>query len=381
MSEERPEAAPESGGGAPANDAPAAPAPAPAAPAPAPAADRVGRQALVLLAAFVVVCAGLKAAASLVVPLLLAVLLATASWPIVQWLRRLRLPRALAIALALALELLALVAFGVLLMHAAQDFYAKLPGYTKRLRSGLAEATEWLAGKGVEVSGEAVAELGDPGAVMGTLKWLLQSLTDLLGQLFLVVVLVAFMLFEASGLAEKAGRVLGGAGPLARAEETLGEVKKYLGVKTGLCLATGVLVGLWTWLMGLDLPLLWGLLAFVLNYIPSIGSMIAAIPAVLLAFVLGGPGMAFGTAVGYVGINVAIGTIAEPRLMGRAMGISPLVVIGSMLFWGWLLGPVGAVLSAPLTMVLKIVLSNAPDLEWVAVLLGPSAEARRDASP
>jgi predicted PurR-regulated permease PerM len=145
-------------------------------------------------------------------------------------------------------------------------------------------------------------------------------------------------------------------------------------VKTGTSALTGLIVALLCWSCGVDLPVLWGLLAFLLNYIPNIGSVIAAVPPVLLALVQHGPGVAMGVAAGYLAVNFTVGNMLEPRLMGRALGLSPLVVFLSMLVWGWMLGPVGALFSAPLTMILKHWLAHTPDLTWIAVLLGPASD-------
>ena len=122
--------------------------------------------------------------------------------------------------------------------------------------------------------------------------------------------------------------------------------------------------------LGVDYPILMGFLAFMLNYVPNVGSFIAAIPGVLLAFIEFGPGWAAVTAIGYVAINVTVGNVLEPRLMGRGLGLSPLVILISMIFWGWVLGPVGMLLSVPLTMIAKIALESANETRWIALLMG-----------
>ena len=124
--------------------------------------------------------------------------------------------------------------------------------------------------------------------------------------------------------------------------------------------------------------MLWGLLAFLLNYVPNIGSVIAAVPAVLFAAVQLGPGAALWAAAGYLVMNVAVGSILEPRFMGRGLGLSALVVFLSLVFWGWVLGPVGMFLSVPLTMMIKIALDSHPDTHWIAVLLGPEGAAAEE---
>jgi AI-2 transport protein TqsA len=158
------------------------------------------------------------------------------------------------------------------------------------------------------------------------------------------------------------------------------EVQRFLGIKTLTSLATGTLIGVWTWAMGLDFPLLWGLIAFLFNYIPSIGSIIAAVPAIAVALLQFGVSRAILVALGFLAVNITIGNLIEPNVMGRRLGLSPLVVVLSLLFWGWVLGPVGMFLSVPLTVIVKIMLENTDDFRWLAVLLD-SPRGMRPALP
>ena len=121
--------------------------------------------------------------------------------------------------------------------------------------------------------------------------------------------------------------------------------------------------------MKVDYPLLWGLLAFLLNYIPNLGSIIAAVPTVLLTLVQLGWSAALIVFAGYSVVNVVIGSFIEPRFMGKGLGLSTLVVFLSLVFWGWVLGPVGMLLSVPLTMTLKIALESSEENRWLAKLL------------
>ena len=145
---------------------------------------------------------------------------------------------------------------------------------------------------------------------------------------------------------------------------------RYLALKTLFSLATGVVIGIWLAVLGVDFALLWGLLAFLLNFVPNIGSIIAAIPAIFLAFIQLGWGPALLTCLGYIVVNVVFGSILEPKFMGRRLGLSTLVVFLSLVFWGWVLGPVGMVLSVPLTMIVKIAMESNEDTRWIAILLG-----------
>ena len=150
-----------------------------------------------------------------------------------------------------------------------------------------------------------------------------------------------------------------------------------MAIKTLISLFTGAVVAVFVFIMGLDYPLLWGMLAFALNYVPNIGSIIAAVPAVLLAVIQIGLVKAMIIATGYVIINLAMGSVIEPRFMGKSLGLSTMVVFLSLLFWGWILGPVGMLLSVPLTITAKIALDSREESRWIAVLLGPEVITER----
>ena len=201
-----------------------------------------------------------------------------------------------------------------------------------------------------------------------------------LGNTFVVLLVMAFLLAEATVFPFKFRAILG---PQAddglRLTKVIGEVQEYLGIKTAVSLTTGLLIGLVAWLLGLDLPILLGLIGFVLNYIPTVGSILAAVPAVVLSLLqFGTPGHLVAVLAAYVAINTVFGNIIEPSLLGRRLGLSTLVVILSLLFWAWLWGPVGALLAVPLTMVVKIMLENTEDLRWIAILLDKSPPQAAD---
>ena len=252
-------------------------------------------------------------------------------------------------------------------------FTRDIPEYQAQVNAQLHALFLWLGDKGVSVTPGTLSDIVNPGAVIGLAGDLFNSFGGLLANAFLIFLTVVFILFEASGLPEKLERMSGNAErSLDRFRHFTGNLRRYLAIKSLASLGTGAAVALWLWLLGVDYPILWGMLAFLLNYVPNIGSIIAAVPAVLLAAVQLGAGAAGATAVGYVVINVLVGSIIEPRFMGRGLGLSTLVVFLSLVFWGWVLGPVGMFLSVPLTMTAKIALESREDTRWIAVLLGPS---------
>jgi len=194
----------------------------------------------------------------------------------------------------------------------------------------------------------------------------------ILSNSLLVLLTIALLLFEAAGFPDKLQAAFGGVASSDRYEKIRTEIQRYLGIKTIVSITTGSLVAAALAVIGVDYPLLWGTIAFLLNYIPTLGSIIAAIPPLLLAAVQFGIWRALIVALVFLSINVVMGNLIEPYFMGRRLGLSTLVVFLSLVFWGWVWGPVGMLLSVPLTVILKIMLENTEDLRWIAILLGPS---------
>jgi AI-2 transport protein TqsA len=178
------------------------------------------------------------------------------------------------------------------------------------------------------------------------------------------------MLSEARMFGRRVNAVLEARGPnLDRLMNSTADIQRYLAMKTVVSLATGVLAGFLCWAAGLDFYILWGILAFALNFIPVLGSIIAGVPPFIVAFLVDGGPSALAVGVGYISINIFLGNFLEPMLMGRRFGLSTLVVIISVLFWGFIWGPVGMFLAVPLTMVLKVMLDNSDELRWIAVAI------------
>jgi predicted PurR-regulated permease PerM len=281
---------------------------------------------------------------------------------------------ALVIVLAL---MLGLGAVGMVVGSSIADFTAALPSYQERLDGIVARALQFAAS--YMNDGAKVSELKDllnPGWAMGLAAGLLNALRDVLTNTFLILFTMVFILLEASSIGTKVKAAFGRRGSsLDGPRKFLNDLGRYLGIKTAVSMVTGLLATLLTWAIGLDFPLLWGMLAFLLNYIPTVGSIIAAVPAVLMALMQYGPAEASTTAIGFLVINVIFGNIVEPRLMGYGVGISPLVVFIGLVFWGWVFGPVGMLLAVPLTMTLKLALESDDRSRWIAVLIGSERDA------
>jgi predicted PurR-regulated permease PerM len=333
-----------------------------------------GTRFLFILALVVVVVAGLKLAAPILLPFALALFLAVLTLPIVVWLQQRRVPRTAAVFLAVLVDV---ALFGLLVLLGSQsvnDFQENYRRYAGRLTSIW---NEWLQTlqettfPGAGVLAEYLnPDILDPSQLFAFAGSTLATVISFASNAFLVFLILVFILAEATVFPTKFRAILGpGQDQASRLTKIVAEVQEYLGIKTFISLATGILLGAWCWVLDLDFPVLLGLIAFVLNYVPTIGSIIASVPAVLLGLIQVGLGHAAIVAVGYVLVNLGFGNLIEPNLLGRRLGLSTLVVILSLIFWGWVWGPVGALLAVPLTMIVKIMLENTSDLRWVSILL------------
>jgi predicted PurR-regulated permease PerM len=258
------------------------------------------------------------------------------------------------------------------------DFLSALPVYQERLSEKSAAMLLRLRSLGLEVSDQGLIGYFDPANAFDIVAKALTRLSGLLTNIFMILLTVVFILFEASAFPRKLYSALNNPEEsFDRFSKFRESVNRYLALKTLFSALTGIAIWIWLTVLGVDYSLLWGLVAFLLNYVPNIGSIIAAIPAVLLAMIQLGTSSALLTCLGYVLVNVVIGSVIEPKFMGRGLGLSSLVVFISLVFWGWVLGPVGMVLSVPLTMIVKIALESNEDTRWIAIVLasGPAGDA------
>lgn len=330
---------------------------------------------LVSLAAVVVIIAGMKAASVLLVPFLLAAFLAIITTPALFWLQRRGVPSLLAIALVVIIIIGFGTVVGSVVGQSINEFLQDLPVYRERIQTLTTAASGGLAGLGIATDSLGLKDYLDPGAAMNLAGILLSSIGNMLTNAFLITMTVIFILLEAASFPKKIRKMSDSPeAEVLRWDQFLTDVKRYMVIKTWISLGTGLAVFLLLAALRIDFPVLWGLLAFALNYVPNIGSILAAVPALLLALIQAGPVQAAGATVGYLVINLVIGSIVEPRYLGRGLGLSTLVVFLSLLFWGWVLGPVGMLLSVPLTITAKIALDSRPETRWLAILLGSETD-------
>jgi predicted PurR-regulated permease PerM len=330
---------------------------------------------LIGLAAFVVVVAGMKAADAILVPFVLSIFIALISGPPMFWLERKGLPKVLAMLLMVSLIIVVGLLLVVLVGSSVDKFLELVPEYQQQLTAYFNDIVTFAQSLGIELSRERVLTYLNPGKAVGLFASTLTSVGGVLTNALLILFTVVFMLMEATGFPAKLKRAL------SNPEDSYGyfqtftdNLQRYMVIKTGISVVTATIVGVWLAILGLDYPLLWAVTMFLLNYIPNIGPIIAGIPPALLALVQLGPLSTLGVIVAYLVANTLMGNIVEPRLMGRGLGLSTLVVFLSLVFWGWVLGPVGMLLSVPLTMAVKIALDSVEETRGLAVMLGPDVD-------
>ncbi|HGT8946015.1 AI-2 transporter TqsA [Escherichia coli] len=313
-----------------------------------------GLKIVIMLGMLVIILCGIRFAAEIIVPFILALFIAVILNPLVQHMVRWRVPRVLAVSILMTIIVMAMVLLLAYLGSALNELTRTLPQYRNSIMTPLQALEPLLQRVGIDVSVDQLAHYIDPNAAMTLLTNLLTQLSNAMSSIFLLLLTVLFMLLEVPQLPGKFQQMM--ARPvegMAAIQRAIDSVSHYLVLKTAISIITGLVA--WAMLAALDVrfAFVWGLLAFALNYIPNIGSVLAAIPPIAQVLVF----------------NLVFGNILEPRIMGRGLGLSTLVVFLSLIFWGWLLGPVGMLLSVPLTIIVKIALEQTAGGQSIAVLL------------
>jgi predicted PurR-regulated permease PerM len=333
---------------------------------------------LLTAAAFVIVVAGMRASAGILVPFLLAVFVAVICAPLYQAMTRRHVPASLAILGIVLVMLAAVLVMAGVLERTITSVSGRLPQYQAALFAQVDELWRWLEEYGVELPEATLREYFDPQWLLRYLGTIASTLGDVLITTFIIVIVAIFILLEGSALPDKIRRVDSlSFETWTRLRQIVADVRRYMFLKTVMSLLTGALIALWLLAVGVEFPFLLGVLAFALNYIPTIGSIVAAVPGILLAFIEFGLGTAALTTLAYVVINIGISNGIEPRYLGNGLGLSPLVVILSVLFWGWVLGAMGMLIAVPLTMTVKIALESSEDTRWIAALMSGRPRRRK----
>jgi AI-2 transport protein TqsA len=332
---------------------------------------------IINIAALIIIFAGVIYAKSIITPILLALFISIICAQPVAWLAKKGLPRWLALTIVVFGMIALFSGLTYLIGGALSSFSGNLTRYESTLTSISNSFIQFLNEKGLKIPEGQIASILQPAKILEFTAGALNTLFTMMGTTFLIFLIILFILMEFGSFSVKAKAIqIESDRSISYISTILHNIRNYLGIKTLLCLAVGILMYFALLIIGVDYPLLWALIAGLMNYIPNIGSIIASIPTVLFALVQLGLGGALWTLGLSMVVHNVLGNFVEPRIMGKGLGLSTLVVFLSLLFWGFLLGMVGMFLSVPITMTIKIILEQSEKTKWIAILLGTPAEAK-----
>ena len=327
------------------------------------------RISLAGLAFLIIILAGVKIATPIIVPFLLSLFLVIITKPFYDALHAKGMPSWLVFTIILGVIFLFNFLLILIIGSSVSSFSNNMDFYNQKLQLYGDRISEFANKMGLK-NDESLKNLLNPEKIMGFVSSTLSSFSDILSNIIFILLTVIFIFIETKILPGKVKAIARNKQNIHYFNVINHQINRYMMIHTYVSLGTGIIIGGLLAAIRLDFAVLWGLIAFLLNYIPNIGSLIAAIPAIILALIQFGVGGALGVTAIFLGINFLIGNYIEPKLLGRGLGLSVLVVFLSLVFWGWLLGPVGMFLSIPITLVFKIILGINPDTRWIAVLLG-----------
>jgi predicted PurR-regulated permease PerM len=327
---------------------------------------------VILTAGAIIILTAIYAASTFLVPILLALIFAVLFWVPLDALQKRGMSSGAALGIVLLGFFVVSIIFLLIIAVGIAGFAEQIPVYQERLTEQLRAVGDMLRGWGMQPPD--LRSLSEQGTInIGTiLGYVISGVGQLFSYGFIIFFYVIFMLVEATTFQGKIKTAFKtNQNAYGYFAQVMNSLQYYLVIKTRINVITGLFIGFALWLIGLDFAILWGFLAFWLNYIPNFGSIIAAIPAVILAFVQFGPGWELLLVIGiYLGVNLVVGYWLEPKMMGKGLGLSALVVLIAVIFWGWILGPVGLILSVPITVALKIFMLSYPGSYWAAIMLG-----------
>ncbi|PXY28871.1 AI-2E family transporter [Prauserella flavalba] len=344
-----------------------------------------GLVVLVGAAALVVVVAGVRSLGGILGPVFLALILTIAVSPIAAWLRRRGVPVWLASVAGILTAFLLLAALAGSLAFAISELVTQLPAYSDQFNALVGEVTSLLGRLGVEQAQiqDALRQL-DLGSVVGVLQNVLGQVAGVASDLLLIVLVILFMGMDAVNFRSRLAAISGERGDVVTALTSFAAgTRRFLWVTTAFGLVTAILDTILLLVMGIPLAFVWGLLAFITNFVPNIGFVLGLVPPALLALLEGGPGTMLLVIVLYIAINFVVESLVLPKVVGDAVGISVTLSFLALVFWAWAIGPLGALLAIPLTLMTKALLVDVdPANRWINVLIAARPprppEAARD---
>ena len=338
---------------------------------------------VMLLAATVVVLAGIRLGAPILNPIFFAIVLTLLFSPVYSWLLRRGLPAPLALVLMLVMLSLLFVGLFFILGISIARFSERVGFYVTQLNVELDNLDELVARVGL--ANVDLQEAVKPSALADALGVVLSGIAGFLSDLFLILMIMLFLLGEGPAMLNRLRAGVHEDNPQVARLTAVGQsVVRQFGLRAIVNLVTGAGVTLLLLLLGVDFPLLWGILTFFFSFVPYIGLVLAVTPSVVLALAEFGLNRALLVIVGVIVINVLAENVLSPMMMGRGLNISPTIVFLSFIFWAWLLGGPGAFLALPITLFVVVMFDTFPETRWLARLIGvggPEADAADGDAP
>ncbi len=328
-------------------------------------------------ASFVVIIAGIKMSSQVVVILFLAIFISSIFSTLLKVLQKKHIPKLF----SYFIILLIVVSIGVMLAYviniSLNDFLTNLPTYEEKFKNTILNLLHFAQDSGVQIDKDKIMGALNFNSFFGFTTNIIGSIGTFLSKFLLVVIGVAFILAESKSFQTKLRVIFrNNANKLEHFNLFSFNIQKYFVVKSFTSFLTGFIITIVLTLFGVDYPILWGVIAMLFNFVPVVGSIIASIPAILLTFMNLDINITIWVIILYVVINISISNILEPKLMGKELGLSPLVIFFSLIFWGYILGIVGMFLAVPITMTLKIAFDSNTSTHWLGILMSDLSRKR-----
>ena len=329
-------------------------------------------------ASFVVIIAGIKIASQVVVILFLAIFISSIFSTLLKVFQKRRIPKIFSYFIILLIVIIIGLMLAYVINISLKDFISNLPFYEEKFKTTILNLIHYAQDSGFKIDKAKIMETLSFGSFFGFTTNIIGSIGSFLSKLLLVVIGVAFILAESKSFQTKLRVIFrNNAKKLEHFNLFSFNIQKYFVVKSFTSFLTGFIITLVLMFFGVDYPILWGVIAMLFNFIPVVGSIIASIPAILLTFMNLDLNTTIWVIVLYVVINISISNILEPKLMGKELGLSPLIIFFSLIFWGYILGIVGMFLAVPITMTLKIAFDSNTSTHWLGILMSDLSRKRQ----
>lgn len=322
------------------------------------------------LACSVIILAGLKLSSEILIILFLAIFIASIFSSLLNFLKKKNIPKFFSYIISLGILVLISALLAYVINISLKDFATNMPDYELKLKELIEQLITFVEQSGIAVNREKILQALNFGSFFGFTTNIIGSIGTFLSKFMLVIIGVAFILAETKSLQTKLRVIFqNNSKKLEHFNLFTFNIQKYFLVKSFTSFLTGFIITIVLMFFNVDYPILWGVIAVLFNFVPVVGSIIAAVPAILLSVMNLDIHTTVYITIFYLVINISISNILEPKLMGKELGLSPLVIFFSLILWGWVLGIVGMFLAVPITMTLKIAFDSNSSTRWIGILM------------